>query len=559
MASTFTLTSASYDGRYLQVSCTQTKENGTGRSKIDWTLSSIGGGSNYYSTGPTSLYINGERVYYSARKEWNSETFPAAKGSTSGTIYVSHDTNGNKTIAVSLSTAIYTSTVTTKEGNWQLDNVPRGATIVSGPDFNDTQLPTVTYSNPAGTTVESLDICLVKADGVNAWTAYRSINKTGTLSYTFTSADVAVLKNNTVNSLKFKYCIRTKISGVYYYSLLEKTFTMTDNTDTKPSVSLSVAADNGSYSSQFGGLYIQGKSKLAVNISATGKYNASISSYSAEADGKTYNQASFTSEAVKTAGTVKVVGYATDSRGFTGSANKQITVVPYSIPQIESFSAERQADGTTVVAHLKGGISPVENKNSKTFSVTLNGVTKEISSTSYDVDDSVTFTDVPTDTTLTAVAKISDAFTTSPVTKNATVPTVEVTMDFHSSGKGVAFGKVAEYENLLDIAWNTSIKGTLTASHIDRIDGYDGKNFNDLVYNTGYYTSGATPSAAGCKNYPVDTTGVLEVISQIFTNATTGNKWGFAYQTYRTYTGDIYTRSYYSDTGFTTWKKIQFV
>jgi hypothetical protein len=33
-------------------------------------------------------------------------------------------------------------------------------------------------------------------------------------------------------------------------------------------------------------------------------------------------------------------------------------------------------------------------------------------------------------------------------------------MDFHHSGKGVAFGKVAESENTLDVAWDIKCKGS---------------------------------------------------------------------------------------------------
>lgn len=131
MASTFSLTSASYEGRYLQLTCTQVKNVSANKSKINWTLKAIGGSSKYYDTGPTTVTINGSRVYYCARKAWNSYAFPAAAGSTSGSIEVSHDDNGNKTISVSMATAIYTSTVSTKSGTWALDSIARKAEVTS--------------------------------------------------------------------------------------------------------------------------------------------------------------------------------------------------------------------------------------------------------------------------------------------------------------------------------------------------------------------------------------------------------------------------------------------
>jgi hypothetical protein len=77
----------------------------------------------------------------------------------------------------------------------------------------------------------------------------------------------------------------------------------------------------------------------------------------------------------------------------------------------------------------------------------------------------VTFTDILTDATLIAEAKIADAIS-APVTKEATVPTIAVTMDFHSSGTGVAFGKVAEHEDLLDVAWDIKYKDNVISDFV---------------------------------------------------------------------------------------------
>jgi hypothetical protein len=52
------------------------------------------------------------------------------------------------------------------------------------------------------------------------------------------------------------------------------------------------------------------------------------------------------------------------------------------------------------------------------------------------------------------------------VTKDAVVPTVEVTMDFHRSGKGIALGKVAEHEGVLDVAWDIKYKGAIIGDFV---------------------------------------------------------------------------------------------
>lgn len=130
MASSITLKSSSYDGRYMQLVCEQTsKSSANNTSTIKWTLSTIGGNANYYSTGATTVVINGTTVYSKSRVAWSDKTFPASIGSTSGTLTVTHTNDGSKSISVSLTTAIYTSTTSTKSGTWTLDNIPRYATF----------------------------------------------------------------------------------------------------------------------------------------------------------------------------------------------------------------------------------------------------------------------------------------------------------------------------------------------------------------------------------------------------------------------------------------------
>ena len=149
-------------------------------------------------------------------------------------------------------------------------------------------------------------------------------------------------------------------------------------------------------------------------------------------------------------------------------------------------------DETTVVATLTGGVSSVNSKNTKAFKVTLNGVTQTISSSSYTVNGTTTFTNVPTDYTLTAKAEISDHYTYA--TKDATLPTVEVTMDYLYDGKGIAMGKVAETTDLLDVAWNGRIRKNLT---VDGSLTVSGKTLINIIYPVGsiYMSVNATSPA----------------------------------------------------------------
>ena len=104
---------------------------------------------------------------------------------------------------------------------------------------------------------------------------------------------------------------------------------------------------------------------------------------------------------------------------------------------------------------MVGGISAINNQNTKSFKVTLNGVTNTITSSTYTVNGTTTFTNVPTDNTLIATATITDYYTSA--TKDTTLPTVAVTMDFLADGKGIAMGKVAEITDTFEVAWKTKL------------------------------------------------------------------------------------------------------
>ena len=182
MASTFSLTSSSYDGRYMTLSCSQSKNVETNKSTITWTLTSTGGNDKYYSTGPTTVKINETEVYYCDRKDWTTKIFPAAKGSKSGTITVDHDQYGNASIKVSLKTAIYVgaSSATEKSGTWELDNIARASqpSCITWPSTTD----------DVGNIGDTIAIHMNRASGSFTHTVrYSWHNKTGTIATNVTT------------------------------------------------------------------------------------------------------------------------------------------------------------------------------------------------------------------------------------------------------------------------------------------------------------------------------------------------------------------------------------
>lgn len=165
MANTFTLKSSSYDGRYMELVCTQTpSDSNNNYSTINWTLTTKGGSVNYYSTGPTKVIINGQTVYSLSRVAWDSYKFPAKKGSVSGTLTVAHENDGYKSINVSFSTAIKEATVGTYSGTWTLDAIPRYATITQSVKYKDEENITIDWVSDS-----VIDYLWYSIDDGNTW------------------------------------------------------------------------------------------------------------------------------------------------------------------------------------------------------------------------------------------------------------------------------------------------------------------------------------------------------------------------------------------------------
>lgn len=263
----------------------------------------------------------------------------------SGSFVTGHYPDGTKDIhfsfGVSSLNLSYLPGTANSSGSMVLTNIPRQANITSSPNFTDLDNPTVYYSNPAGNAVSSLQAC-ISLTGAKDDISYKDIPKTGTY-YTFmlTEAERNVLRNNTTSgSRNVIFFVRTIIGGVTYHSTDTKTFTVIENDNTRPTVTITATLNNGSLPSAFKDMCIQGKSRLNVSLSAQGKYSANILNYSASVGGESYYAKSFVSNVLKKEGKVDVIGYAKDSRQFTGSAKKQVEVMEYSKPLVNPIGSE---------------------------------------------------------------------------------------------------------------------------------------------------------------------------------------------------------------------------
>lgn len=121
MALSGTVNTSKYDGRYLRLSWTATQSVANNTSTIKWTLSAVGGNSSWYKTGPVTCTINGTTVYSSSsRVSMYTGTIDT------GSITISHNTDGSKSFSISIQAAIYTNAVNcTGSGTFTLDKIAR--------------------------------------------------------------------------------------------------------------------------------------------------------------------------------------------------------------------------------------------------------------------------------------------------------------------------------------------------------------------------------------------------------------------------------------------------
>lgn len=586
MAKTFTLTSDAYQGRYMKLTCEQVPDAANNRSTINWTLSVLGGESSYYQTGPTTVTIAGRQVYYCKQMAWDTKVFPAAKGSTSGSLVVDHDAYGNTTIAVSMSTSIYTGIVKGYSGNWSLDGLPRQATITAAANFTDVDNPSISFSNPGG---HRIDVWLEPNPVSDHLCIRTNIPNTGSYTWSLTDEERDALRNKCKETTcTIRIGLYSYVSGVQYADYRDMTYTMTENAATKPAVTLAVSPNNGSLPSAFNGLYIQGKTRVNGTISATGKYGASITDYLGWVEDKAYLASRFTSDALKNYGELTIYGYATDSRVFVGVAEQKISVYAYSKPMVIPIGSETaimcyRSDGNGI---RTGSSTSVWIKAARFYyKVPGGGVqknfcalqwrrkisTEEWNDSTHLWSDLISKSNVSTDEysgLLSGVVfDLTKAYTIQiraiddigeADIKTLEVSTRDVALHLGKGGKNVSIGSFCDYSEdyTLHTAWkmkcdeDVEIDGELRTASIGRIGDYLGLDLNDLKQQTGYYISLATPTEAlGCKNFPVELTGMLTVVGF-------GD---FAYQKYSTYDGKMYVRSYYTEIGWTPWKQIQMV
>ena len=224
------------------------------------------------------------------------------------------------------------------------------------------------------------------------------------------------------------------------------TRTMAIPNTVKPSVALTVS-DAAGYLATYGA-YVQGKSKLTITATPTLAYGSPIKAYEITADGKTYTTSPVTTDVLHNSGTLAVTAKVTDARTYPSNvASTNITVLEYAPPAVTvtAYRCNSSGDADQEGAYMKFGfsatISSLNSKNSATYSVSYkaDGGATTVTGSGLSYTSAVIACDVSKVWTIevTVTDKLSST------TKAAVIPIAFTLMDFYSTGKGVALGKVA--------------------------------------------------------------------------------------------------------------------
>jgi len=273
------------------------------------------------------------------------------------------------------------------------------------------------------------------------------------------------------------------------------------------------------------GLFVQNLTKPQIVTTASAYTNggATISQYDLTALGG-YNSfstltnvgSSYTYDKVfQKSGNYTATVKVTDTRGGNVStSSSSITVIPYSNPSIQSIKVERCDSNGTLndngtycklsvtynIAPIDAGTSSSHNyKNTKSLSYSINNTTGSI--TLNDYNDTVSAVigggNLSTNSSYPVTIILQDLTTT--VTQTTTLPTSFVLVSKRSGGKGIAFGKVAESDNMtidLDAVFNKTINGINVASWLIHYKNRQSHRAYNNSGNASWYKILRIPSTA---------------------------------------------------------------
>lgn len=537
-------TNAGEYSRYYRLNWTATQSIANNTSTISWTLTAAGG-TGWVAERTVYVNIDGTSVY---SKSNYVERYPGVVAS--GTKTLTHNSDGTRSFNISIGAAVYYTSVTcTGVGSPTLDTIAR-ASDLSVSDGTLGVAQTITADRKSSSFTHTLTWKCGSYSGTIA-------TKSSATSWSFTPE--LKLAEGAPNGTNV-YCefTLTTNNGNTVIGSTKKSVRLAIPNSVVPTCSMSLSDAKG-YKDTYGG-YIQGQSILHVVINGSGIFGSSISSYSASANGTRYISQTFDTAPLKTAGSNTITVGVKDSRGRSASASSAINVIPYSVPNIISFSVNRcNADGTEndsggyAKVTYQYSVTDLSNKN--TFTASLNykkttdsqwtSVTITPTESIYNVSGSnIIAADDAHSYDISLI--VTDSFTSA--SQSTALSTGYCLYHVRASGKGITLGGVAEDDGFnvkmpAHFQKPVTFGGTMESSdfHVKQLAHFhnglrediqvvESGNCNNLTESGNYYI-GSSGS-----NKPGDGTNGWLTVKAYGTNG------AYCYQEYVTSTGLRYYR-----------------
>ena len=495
---TLNFNASAQSGRYIdsKVEWTSSADQAGNESDVTVKLYARKGDTTQSLTIPTSgswkyrLSVAGTEVSGTVTKSILEDWVLVASKTVKG---INHDSDGKKSITISGSVTAPSGTSfaghTSKgSGTATLDTIPRASSITSVAATTLGKKCSVKWTPASKSFRYKLKFSL---DGWSHTTG--AIHPNQTTAYTYTGYTIPLEA-----ARQIMYAVSGEMTvTLYTYSDSDATdrigsssatFTVTvpNNDDTRPAVSMELSPV-GDLPDAFSGLFVQGKTRLKAEVTAEAKYDAGVLACSVKVCGESYGLSDdFTSELLTVYGNTAVTGYVEDTRGFTRSVTKNITVIPYSKPRIVPVAGESEViaarcdadgnlvdDGTYLTIRAKRSYSPVKaNGVQKNFCriryrYKLSGAASYSGWTTILAGDSLDSDEVTTAPLMGGVLSIKESYLVQIRAVDdiggysstlVEIPTDKVYMHRDKRRRALAIGKYIELDNCVDIADDITLK-----------------------------------------------------------------------------------------------------
>lgn len=215
----------------------------------------------------------------------------------------------------------------------------------------------------------------------------------------------------------------------------------------------------------------QGVSKGTMSmVNVTGAYGSTIKTYSLTFAGLSSNSSSLTVNNIASSGILEATATVIDSRNRSATRKVSFSVSAYTKPTLTATvyrcDATGNEDDSGEYMYVNASVTITEVGDNAIQSIVLQY--KKHSDSLYTSvalsNNTLVIIDASSDYTWDWIITASDKI--YPVSDNNSIATGEVVLDILANGKGIAFGKVAEEEGVIDTPWNMKLLGQPVADFI---------------------------------------------------------------------------------------------